>query len=62
MRRLPTHAPMARCKTLLIHSGQTAAFAAAAAPNVAPAPDPAPTPVAAPVARRSRPRWKRPGR
>ena len=56
MRRLPTHAPMARCKTLLIHSGQTAAFAAvavfaaAAAPNVAPAPDPAPTPVAAPVA------------
>ena len=56
MRRLPTHAPMARCKTLLIHSGQTAAFAAvavfaaAAAPNVAPAPDPAPTPVAAPGA------------
>ena len=56
MRRLLSNAPMARCKTLLIHSGQTAAFAAvavfaaAAAPNVAPTPARAATPVAAPVA------------
>ena len=56
MRRLLTDAPMARCKTLLIHSGQTAAFAAvavfaaAAAPNAArEAALPPPTQIAAPV-------------
>ncbi|MDQ1193235.1 murein DD-endopeptidase MepM/ murein hydrolase activator NlpD [Brevundimonas vesicularis] len=56
MRRLLSNAPMARCKTLLIHSGQTAAFAAvavfaaAAAPNAArEAALPPPTQIAAPV-------------
>ncbi|MBA4807566.1 M23 family metallopeptidase [Brevundimonas sp.] len=55
MRRLLTHAPLARCKTLLIHGGQTAAFAAvavlaaAAAPSVTREP-PSPAALAAPVA------------
>ena len=53
MRRLLIDAPLARCKTLLIHSGQTAGlaalalFVAAFAPGMtAPAPQPG---VAAPV-------------
>ncbi|TFW12689.1 M23 family metallopeptidase [Brevundimonas intermedia] len=57
MRRLLTNAPLARCKTLLIHSGQTAAFAvvavfaAAAAPNAArEAATPPPAQIAIPVA------------
>jgi murein DD-endopeptidase MepM/ murein hydrolase activator NlpD len=57
MRRLLTNAPLARCKTLLIHSGQTAAFAtvavfaAAAAPNAArEAATPPPAEIAVPVA------------
>jgi murein DD-endopeptidase MepM/ murein hydrolase activator NlpD len=57
MRRLLDNAPLARCKTLLIHSGQTAAFAivavfaAAAAPNAArEAATPPPALVAIPVA------------
>lgn len=57
MRRLLTNAPLARCKTLLIHFGQTATFAgvavfaAAAAPNaVREAATPAPTHIAIPVA------------
>ena len=57
MRRLLTNAPLARCKTLLIHSGQTAAFAAvavfaaAAAPNAArEASLPPPAQIAIPVA------------
>ena len=57
MRRLLTDAPLARCKTLLIHSGQRAAFAAvavfaaAAAPNAArEAATPPPAHIAIPVA------------
>ena len=57
MRRLLTDAPLARCKTLLIHSGQRAAFAAvavfaaAAAPNAArEAATPPPAQIAIPVA------------
>jgi len=56
MRRLLIDAPLARCKTLLIHSGQTAAFAAvavfaaAAAPNVAGEAVAAPATSAVPVA------------
>ena len=58
MRRLLIDAPLARCKSLLIHSGQTAVlaavavFAAAAAPNVATeaAPAPVPAQIAVPVA------------
>ena len=57
MRRLLTDAPLARCKSLLIHGGQTAAFAtgallaAAAAPGVTreAAPTAAAEPVAPPV-------------
>ena len=55
MRRLLIDAPLARCKTVLIHSGQTAAFAAvavlaaAAGPNVASGAAPAPTAQARPV-------------
>lgn len=58
MRRLLTDAPLARCKSLLIHSGQTVAFAAvavlaaAAAPGVTretPPLDLAAAPVAPPV-------------
>ncbi|PZN93729.1 MAG: peptidase M23, partial [Alphaproteobacteria bacterium] len=38
MRRLLTDAPLARCKSLLIHSGQTVAFAAVAVLAAAAAP------------------------
>lgn len=55
MRRLLTDAPLARCKTLLIQSGQTAAFAAVAVLAAAAAPavtreTPPPALAAAPVA------------
>ncbi|MDO9610129.1 MAG: M23 family metallopeptidase [Brevundimonas sp.] len=55
MRRLLTDAPLARCKTLLIHSGQTVAFAAVAVLAAAAAPGvtretPPPALAAAPVA------------
>jgi murein DD-endopeptidase MepM/ murein hydrolase activator NlpD len=55
MRRLLTDAPLARCKSLLIHSGQTAAFAAVAVLAAAAAPvvtreAPLPALPAAPVA------------
>ena len=55
MRRLLTDAPLARCKSLLIHSGQTVAFAAVAVLAAAAAPGvtretPPPALAAAPVA------------
>lgn len=54
MRRLLNNAPLARCKTLLIQSGQTAAFAAVAVLAAAAAPavtrEAPPAPTAAPVA------------
>lgn len=54
MRRLLTDAPLARCKSLLIHSGQTAALAAVAVLAAAAAPavtrEAPPTSTAAPVA------------
>ncbi|MBJ7320462.1 MAG: M23 family metallopeptidase, partial [Brevundimonas sp.] len=55
MRRLLTDAPLARCKSLLIHSGQTVAFAAVAVLAAAAAPavtreTPPPALTAAPVA------------